>query len=123
MRSRPNIPPFFPVEFYTKIVREIDPQQEITEEALVKFNQLAQDFLTQVFQESTQLVRGRGISQGGNEVVQVTADDVHYVLQNRFGMSLSVATRPVPDFAVRSPTEEYRDKLRTVRECASHQDD
>jgi hypothetical protein len=122
MRSYPNVP-FFPVEFYTNIMKEIDPEQEITDEALVKFNQLATDFVTAVFRESTDLVRGSGTGQRENEAVQITADDVHYVLQNRFGMSLSVGTGPVPDLAVHGPTEEYKEKLRTVREYASHRDD
>jgi hypothetical protein len=123
MRPRAPLPPFFPPEFYAEIVHEIDPQQEITDEALAKFNQLADDFVTQAFREAVSLVGRRRQSQGGEERPQVTADDIHYILQNRFGMSVSGSEHPIPELSARTPTDEYREKLRTVRECASHRDD
>jgi histone H3/H4 len=112
--------PYFPREFYNEIVREIDPDQSVTDDALVKFNQLADDFIRSVLRESLQLARSK---ENPMEKNVITPQDVHYILQSRFGMSLSGASGPVPSGVVQGPTDEYKEKLRTVREFASGRDD
>jgi hypothetical protein len=111
---------YFPREFYNEIVHEIDPDQSVTDDALLKFNQLADDFIRAVLRESLQLARSKETPQERNMIMP---DDVHFVLQSRFGMSLSGATGPVPSSVVQGPTDEYKEKLKTVREFASGRDD
>jgi hypothetical protein len=111
--------PYFPADFYQGIAREIDPDQSLTDEALLKLNQLADEFVHVVMRDCAQFIRSKEDPQ---ERGAIAPEDVHYVLQTRFGMSLSGASGPVPSPAAHGPTEEYKEKLRTVREFVGREE-
>jgi hypothetical protein len=115
----PLLRAYFPPEFYDEIVREIDPGHSVSDEALAKFNEIADDFVRGVIVECLKLTR---LKDSPDERSVITPDDIHYILQSRFGMTLSGASGPIPS-RVAAPTDEYREKLRTVRASASGRED
>jgi hypothetical protein len=125
MRSKggPALQPFFPAEFDTNIVQEVYTQQTIPDDALLKFDQLAEDFVTGVFRGVVQIVLSRAHPQSGEERSQITVDDIHYVIQNHFRISISGANQPIPGIIMHTSTNESNEKLHTVHECSSHCDD
>jgi transcription initiation factor TFIID subunit TAF12 len=123
-RPDPASGPIFSDEFYRDIAHEMDPEQEITSDAIMLIGELAEDFMGSVLNEVFLLKRKRG----SKEKVDVEAADIHFVLQDRFGMSLPGATGPrelIPsDISVQRPTKEYQEKQDAVRQfAATHRDD
>jgi hypothetical protein len=81
---------------------------------------ILEDFVTGVFRDVVQLVLGRAHLHPGEAPPQITSDDIHFVLQNHFGISISGATAPFPRVTIYASTDDDNEKLHTVRECAGH---
>jgi hypothetical protein len=103
--------PLFSADFYTDIVHEMDPEQDVAPEALAEFNELARDFVLNVLCTASRIARGAG----GREI---TAENIHFVLQNYFGMTLSGPSGPQRSVA-QEPTAEYHEKIVAVRDAAA----
>ena len=125
--TRPAGRGLFDEKFYKDIVHEMDPEQEITPEAIDYLNKVALVFFEDMFGTLFNLKRGGKSNREGNrrEDVVVTANDVYFVLQTKYRMSLPSATAPVvTDQTFQNPTAEYQEKLQAVRKFAeSHADD
>jgi hypothetical protein len=104
--------PIFSPDFYTDIAHDIDPDQDITPEALAKLDDLARDFMRNILRTAGGIARN---SPG----TEITAENVHFVLQNYFGMSLSGPSGPQVRAASQAPTPEYQEKLAAVRSFAA----
>jgi transcription initiation factor TFIID subunit TAF12 len=119
--QRPDPPkdPIFSREFYEDIVTQMDPAQELTPESVALFGDLADDFMRSVFTDAFQLVRKRE----PKEDRRVEAEEIYFILQTKYGMSLPGPPMTTDSF-VQGPTKEYQEKQNAVRTfAAAHRDD
>ena len=111
--------PLFNSDFYLDIAHQMDPDQDISPDALKFFNDIANDFLTTVLWDTVRLKR----QIASNKQIEIGTDDIHYILQTRFGMTLP-GGRILNESNKMKPTQEYNEKLEIVREfTANHRDD
>jgi hypothetical protein len=104
--------PLFSADFYADIAHGLDPDQEITAEALAKLDELARDFMRNILRTAGGVARN-------SPLTEITAENVHFVLQNYFGMSLSGPSGPQIRTVSQTPTPEYQEKLAAVRSFAA----
>jgi chitinase len=112
-RGAPGIGSLFPRDFYFNIAHEMDPEQDLAEEAIALFELAGWDFLHRTLEAASLLV-------GPNQTV--SAETINFIAQNCFGIELG---EPVPAGPVtKAPTAEYLEKLANVRQfAAEHRDD
>lgn len=122
-------PVFFLDDFYREVAKEVDPEADLTPEALTYLQDVAHCFMGNVLRQAGSM------ASAGSEVrgpVQITDKEISYVLRNYYGMPLTTSamhqaepgqylTDPVPQW---TPVEGYQEKLNAVLEyTASNADD
>ena len=107
----------FTKEFYESVAHEMDPTQEIDNDAVEYLDAIARCFIMEILEELKH-DQHRKIEPG-----PVTPSDVYYILQTRYKMTVPGATGRAPMDVPPKPTSEYDDKLRAVRAAASQADD
>lgn len=114
----------FDQSFYEELVKEMDPNQEITPEAIDFFNDIAHEFLRSVLVESAEFVKNTSKDDSSTKQLEIGQDDVNYILKAKFNMTNFPGGPPVPDTSIVRPTAEYLEKLNAIRSFSdTHRDD
>lgn len=115
----------FSEDFYKDIAHKMDPDQEITPEALSFYNDIADDFFQSVLRETYFFVREKNKDELNNqESLSIQAEDIYFILRTRFNMTNFPGGNIQSGASITMPTTEYKEKLQHIRQfSATHRDD
>lgn len=130
--SRTDPPPpeyvskhLFNDDFYKDIAHKMDPDQEITTEAIAFYNDIAEDFFNSILNETLFLIREKYKDEINNgESLTIQAEDIYFILRTKFNMTNFPGGNIQSSTSITMPTAEYKEKLQAIRQfSATHRDD
>lgn len=130
--SNSNPPPpehvkqhLFSDDFYKDIAHKMDPDQEITPEALSFYHDIADDFFQSILNETYNFIREKYKDEINNqEPMTIQAEDIYFILRTKFNMTNFPGGNIQSSTSITMPTAEYKEKLQAIRQfSATHRDD
>ena len=117
----------FNEDFFKDIAHKMDPNQEITPEALDFYNEIADEFFHSILSEAMTYIKDKNkdeIPTNSNEPLTIQAEDIYFILRTKFNMTNFPGGGIQSNTSITMPTAEYKEKLQAIRQfCATHRDD
>lgn len=109
--------------FYEEELAKIDPDEQLPPESKEFLNNIANDFLSTVFTCASNYVR-KSDPDPISKKKEIKPSDLYFILKDTFGFSLPGPTGQMDEETpIQTPTKEYTEKLRIVRDFALNKGD